>query len=93
MATSRAQDKVEQMQARAAAVEELVSTGALDDMLGRRATSLDRQIAALSADTQVDAELAKIRAELDAPAAAAGQLGEGQAAEQPAPEGEKQEPA
>jgi len=39
---------------------------------------------ALSADTQVDAELEKIRTELAAPAAPAAELGEGQPAEQPA---------
>jgi hypothetical protein len=47
-------------------------------------SSLDRQIAALSADAQVDAELDKIRTELAAPAASAGELSEGQPAEQPA---------
>jgi phage shock protein A len=94
-ATARANDKVQQMQARAAAVEELVSTGALDEVGGSSTTSLDRQIAALAADTQVEAELARMRAELDAPAAPAAQLAEGQSAEapakQPEPEAEKQE--
>jgi len=89
MATSRAQDHVEQMRARAAAVEELVSTGALDEIGSSSTSTLDRQIAALSADTQVDAELAKIRQELAAPAAPSAQLGEGApASEQPAPAAE-----
>jgi phage shock protein A len=83
-ATARAQDQVEQMRARASAVEELVSTGALDEVGSSSTSSLDRQIAALSADAQVDAELQKIRTELAAPAAPAGELSEGQAAEQPA---------
>jgi phage shock protein A len=87
-ATARAQDKVEQMQARAAAVEELVSTGALDEVGGASTTSLDRQIAALSAETQVEAEMARMRAELNAPAQSAGELGDGEAAA----EAEKQEP-
>src|SRR6476469_3310610 len=56
-ATARAQDQVEQMRARASAVEELVSTGALDEVGSSSTSSLDRQIAALSADAQVDAEL------------------------------------
>jgi phage shock protein A len=77
-ATARAQDQVEQMRARAAAVEELVSTGALDDLTSSATSTLDRQIASLSADAQVESELAKIRAELAAPAA---ELGEGQAVE------------
>src|SRR5436190_23917454 len=83
-ATARAQEQVEQMRARAAAVEELVSTGALDEVGSSSTSSLDRQIAALSADAQVDAELAKIRTELAAPAAPAAELGEGPPAEQPA---------
>ena len=93
MATSRAQDRVEQMRARAAAVEELVSTGALDDISAGGSTSLDRQIASLSADAQVDAELSKIRQELAAPAGQAalpegGQPGAAEAppAAEPAPQ-------
>jgi phage shock protein A len=88
-ATARAQDQVEQMRARASAVEELVSTGALDEVGPSSTSSLDRQIAELSADAQVDAELAKIRTELAAPAAPTGELSEGQPAEQPASEPEQ----
>jgi phage shock protein A len=87
-ATQRAHDRIEQMQARAAAVEELVASGALDDLSAPGTSDLDRQIAALSADTQVESELAQIRAELAAPAAPAPELGEGQPqpVEQPAAE-------
>ncbi len=49
--TARAHDKTEQMRARAAAVEELVETGALDDLSAPGTSELDRQIAALSADS------------------------------------------
>ena len=97
-ATARAQDQVEQMRARASAVEELVSTGALDEVGSSSTSSLDRQIASLSADAQVDAELEKIRTELAPPAAPAGELSEGQAAEpaaapaeQPAAEPEREQ--
>jgi phage shock protein A len=86
-ATQRAHDRIEQMQARAAAVEELVSSGALDDLSQPGTTDLDRQIAALSADAQVESELAQMRAELEAPAQPSG-LPEGQAAEPVAPESE-----
>jgi phage shock protein A len=85
LATQRAHDKVEQMQARAAAVDELVQTGALDDLSAPATSDLDRQIAALSADSQVESELAQIKAELNAPPAALGE-GTGQAAETPPPE-------
>jgi phage shock protein A len=81
-ATARAQDQVEQMRARAAAVEELVSTGALDDLSSPGTSSLDRQIAALSADAQVDSELEKIRAEI-APASAPAELGQGEPGQAP----------
>ncbi|MDX6553729.1 MAG: phage shock protein [Gaiellales bacterium] len=89
LATQRAHDKVEQMQARAAAVDELVQTGALDDLSAPATSDLDRQIAALSADAQVESELAQIRAELKAPQApppAALGEGTGQAGETPPPE-------
>ena len=86
-ATQRAHDRIEQMQARAAAVEELVSSGALDDLSAAGTTDLDRQIAALSADAQVESELAQIRAELAAPAQP-GELPEGQSAEPAVPEAE-----
>jgi phage shock protein A len=76
LATQRAHDKVEQMQARAAAVDELVSTGALDDLSAPATSDLDRQIAALSADAQVESELAQMKAELNAPQSPA-ELGEG----------------
>jgi phage shock protein A len=88
-ATQRAHDRIEQMQARAAAVEELVSSGALDDLSAPGTTDLDRQIAALSADSQVESELAQIRAELAAPAQP-GELSEGQAAEPAASENESE---
>jgi phage shock protein A len=79
MALSRAQDKTEQMQARAAAVNELVDTGAIDDLTAPAGSDLDQQIAALTAGSQVDNELAKMKAELGA-GGAAGELGAGTAA-------------
>jgi phage shock protein A len=64
LALQRAQDKTEQMQARAAAVNELVDTGAIDDLTAPAGSDLDAQIAALTAGNQVDDELAKMRAEV-----------------------------
>jgi phage shock protein A len=83
MALQRAQDKTEQMQARASAVNELVDTGALDDLTAPAGTDLDRQIAQLTAGNQVDAELAKMKAELGGGAPAA-QIGTGDAGAEPA---------
>jgi phage shock protein A len=79
LALTRAQDKTEQMQARAAAVNELVETGAIDDLTAPAGSDLDQQIAALTAGSQVDNELAKMKAELGA-GGAAGEIGTGTAA-------------
>jgi phage shock protein A len=91
LATQRAQDKVEQMQARAAAVDELVETGALDDLSAPGTSDLDRQIAALSADAQVESELSQMKAELSAgQSATPPALGEGSGR---APEAEERAPS
>jgi phage shock protein A len=71
LAIQRAKDKTEQMQARAAAVEELTAAGALEDFTAT-GDDIDRELAALSEGAQVDDELAKMKAELgqgSAPAA------------------------
>jgi phage shock protein A len=66
LAIQRAKDKTEDMQARAAAVDELAEAGALEDFTGTGDSALDRELAQLSASTQVDDELAKLKAELGA---------------------------
>jgi phage shock protein A len=75
LAMQRAQDKTEQMKARAGAVEELEAAGTFDDItqLGPPQDDIDKQLAELSAGSQVDDELAKMKAEIgqgggDAPA-------------------------
>ncbi len=69
LAIQRAKDKTEDMQARAAAVDELVEAGTLEDFTAGE-TALDRELAELSASGQVDAELEKLKAELGAGAPA-----------------------
>jgi len=84
LAMQRAQDKTEQMKARAGAVEELEAAGTFDDItqLGPPQDDIDKQLAELSAGSQVDDELAKMKAE----------LGQGGGGETPAlGEGEKQQ--
>jgi phage shock protein A len=88
LAIQRAEDKTENMKARAGAVEELEKAGAFDDLtaLGSSGNDdIDRELSQLTAGTQVDSELAAMKAELgpgsgggDAPA-----LEEGQAPEPP----------
>ena len=65
LAIQRAQDKTEQMQARAAAVDELVESGTLEDYTGS-GTQLDRELAQVSAQNQVDADLERLKGELAA---------------------------
>jgi phage shock protein A len=66
LAIQRAEDKTEDMRARASAVEELEAAGAFEDItqLGAGQDELDRELAQLSSGTQVDSELAAMKAEL-----------------------------
>jgi phage shock protein A len=66
LAMQRAEDKTEQMRARAGAVEELEKAGAFDDVmqLGEGQDDIDRELAQLGAGAQIDDELAKMKAEL-----------------------------
>jgi phage shock protein A len=64
LAIQRAKDKTEQMTARAAAVDELIQAGTLEDFTSGDQTQLDRELAQLSSQTQVDSELEKMKAEL-----------------------------
>jgi phage shock protein A len=64
LAIERARDKTEQMQARAAAVDELVESGTLEDYTST-GTPLDRELAQIAATHQVDEELAKLKGELE----------------------------
>jgi len=70
LAIQRAKDKTEQMQARASAIDELVTTGDLEE-LGSDKTQLDRELAQLASQTQVDQELEKMKAEIGSGSAAA----------------------
>src|SRR5215210_5820881 len=66
LAIQRAKDKTEQMQARAAAVDELVEAGTLEDFSAGGETPLDRELAALASSSQVDADLERLKAEVGA---------------------------
>ena len=78
MAMQRAQDKVAGMQARASAVDELIDSGALQDLSAPGTDSIDRELAQISAKSSVDAELEALKKEIGSGAssptdAAAGQ--------------------
>ena len=63
LAIQRAKDKTEQMQARASAIDELVSSGDLEE-LGSTKTPLDRELSQLASQQQVDRELEQLKAEV-----------------------------
>ena len=84
LAMQRAQDKTEGMRARASAMEELEASGAFDDNLTLTAgqDDIDRQLAELTSGSQVEDDLAKMKAELgQGPSAPA--LEEGGESQQP----------
>src|SRR5881398_1263821 len=63
LAIQRAKDKTEQMQARANAIDELTASGALEDFTSS-GDDIDRQLAQLTEGSQVDDQLAKMKAEV-----------------------------
>jgi len=67
LAVQRAKDKTESMQARADALSELTESGALTDLTSTD-DDIDRQLKQIQQSGQVDDELAKLKAELGAPA-------------------------
>src|SRR3954468_11809280 len=64
LAIDRARQKTESMQARANAIEELTAAGTLDDFTNPGESQLDRALAQLSSSSQVDSDLARLKAEL-----------------------------
>jgi phage shock protein A len=70
LAMQRAVDKTENMKARASAVDELEAAGTFEDLtaLGSGKDDIDRQLEQISTSSAVDDELAKMKAELGAPA-------------------------
>jgi phage shock protein A len=92
LAMQRALDKTENMRARADAVQELEAAGTFDDLtqIGPAEDDIDRQLKALSTTSEVDTELAKMKAELGGGTAAKGELGAGTAGGEGAGAGQEQ---
>jgi phage shock protein A len=65
LAVERAQDKVLQMQARANAMDELTQSGTLPEL--GAGDPLDRQLAAMANQTEVDRQLADLKAQMQLP--------------------------
>src|SRR5664279_5223421 len=64
LAIQRAKEKTEELQARASAIDELTTTGALEDFTAGDQTQLDRELAQISTTGQVDSDLARLKAEV-----------------------------
>jgi phage shock protein A len=64
MAIQRAEDKTEQMKARAGAIDELMASGALEDAVGGPRDDIQAELDRLGATSGVDNELERMKAEL-----------------------------
>jgi phage shock protein A len=64
LAVQRAEDKTQQMQARAGAIDELLASGALDDASGSSKDSITLELERMSSNSEVENELAAMKAQL-----------------------------
>jgi phage shock protein A len=80
LAIQRAEDKTAQMQARAGAIDELLASGALDDPTGTAKDDITLELEQLASTSDVENELARMKAALGPGPAAAPQALEGQQA-------------
>ena len=71
LAMQRAEDKTNEMQARAGAIDELISSGALEDLTAAPGDDIARQLDAMSSQSDVEAELAALKGQ-SAPQAISG---------------------
>jgi phage shock protein A len=84
LAIQRAEDKTAQMQARGQAIDELIASGALDDASQLNAgDDISRELDALSSTSDVEAELARLKAGSAPPQAIEASEGGDILAEQP----------
>jgi phage shock protein A len=66
MAIQRAEDKTAQMQARAGAIDELMASGALDDAVGGQRDDIQSELDMMSASSDVENELSRLKGEITA---------------------------
>lgn len=66
LAIQRAEDKTQQLQARAGAIDDLIAAGALDAGPGMVKDDVAAELARLSSTSEVELEMAKMKAELTA---------------------------
>jgi phage shock protein A len=63
-AVQRAREKTEEMQARGQAMDELIASGTLEDVTSGGNTQLDRELAQIASQSEVEKELEKMKAEV-----------------------------
>jgi phage shock protein A len=96
MAIQRAEDKTAQMQARAGAIDELLASGALEDVSGTPRDDIQAELDAMRSGGDIELELKRLKGELspgEAPReleGAAGAAGQPAPAEQSAPKAAEQ---
>jgi phage shock protein A len=94
MAIQRAEDKTAELQARSGAIDELLASGALDDVSGTASDNLSIELDRLSAGGDVDLELARMKQEItagpsgEAPKQIEGQTANGEPVAEQAPKRE-----
>jgi phage shock protein A len=94
MAIQRAEDKTAQMQARAGAIDELMASGALDDVVSGPRDDIQAELDRMGASNDVDGQLERMKAELSqgsAPRQLEGSAGSGDG--QPAQPAQAAQPA
>lgn len=64
VAVQRAQDKTENMKARASALDELVEAGTLEDITGGTKDDIDRELSKVKSKSDVDAQLEAMKKEM-----------------------------
>jgi phage shock protein A len=82
------------MQARAGAIDELLASGALDDAIGGKRDDIQAELDQISAGSDVESELSRLRGEIEntAPKQLEGGQNGGQSAAQAKPRSESQQP-
>jgi phage shock protein A len=71
MAVQRAQDKTAQMQARAGAIDELMASGALDDITGTPRDDIQAELDSMRGGQSIELELQRLKGEIGAGSAQA----------------------
>ena len=66
MAIQRAEDKTQQMQARAGAIDDLLASGALEDASGGAKDDITAELERMSSQSDVELELSRLKGELGA---------------------------